>query len=414
MQKKSVGYYCWAGPGTIRMIHTKFFSPKINEQSLLESYDYDYIARTQDILGVTDYWVTYSWGFHPNIEKEDYSFILSRLKNFHKLGIKVHAYIQGPNVVREGFEDKKWYAKDHNNRNISYYRNRDVVCVNSQEYRDFTAQKILSLKDSGFSGIFIDNIQMGQLGMPLYYNNKPFVFAGCACEVCSKKFKQSSGHEIPRDFEKDPHITAEYLKFRTNSTTGFVSELQNVAKSINMQFGVNTFDPKKENEYIYGSSLGQLAPHLDYILIENHSFPNMTGKQGNRYVQKLAMNLNTPIYVLPYKIGIGYDSEFSYNDFVIQLSEAEHFNVNPMIKGSEYTSGGIWHNLNISRLKPLQYAKKFKFSTIHHIKKKSMAMLHIPGIRYAIKNHYNTAYRMFMENRMVRELFAWAYPLAVA
>jgi hypothetical protein len=395
------------------MIETKFFSPRIDEKSLMESYDYDYIAKAQEVFGITDFWATYSWGFHPSIEQEDYDFILSRLQNFHKLGIKVHAYIQGPNVVTSGFADKQWYAKDHKKRRISYYRSRDMVCLNSQEYIDFTAQKILSLKDSGFAGIFIDNIQMGQLGMPLYYKNRPFVFAGCTCEVCQKKFLDMSGTHIPTDFEKDPDITSEYLKFRVDSTTSFVKELKQVSKSIGMQFGVNTFDPKKENEYVYGSSLTALEPHLDYILIENHSFPDRSGGIGNRYIQKFAMNLTTPLYVLPYKIGIGYDKEYSQNDFSLQLSEAEHLHVNPMIKGSEYTSGGIWHNLTVANMSPIQYQKNVKLSTLKNVAKKSLSLLHIPGVRSLIKDNYNLSYRMFMESRVVRDSFSWAYPLAV-
>jgi hypothetical protein len=32
-----IGYYCWAGPGTIRMIKVKYFNPRIDEKSLMTS-----------------------------------------------------------------------------------------------------------------------------------------------------------------------------------------------------------------------------------------------------------------------------------------------------------------------------------------------------------------------------------------
>lgn len=51
---KRIGYYCWAGPTTIDMINVKYFSPKINEHSLLTSYDYDTLALLKEIFGITD------------------------------------------------------------------------------------------------------------------------------------------------------------------------------------------------------------------------------------------------------------------------------------------------------------------------------------------------------------------------
>jgi hypothetical protein len=56
------------------MIDVKYFDPKIDRQSLLACYDYDYVAKVKDLLGVTDYWVTYSWGFSDETEQEDREF----------------------------------------------------------------------------------------------------------------------------------------------------------------------------------------------------------------------------------------------------------------------------------------------------------------------------------------------------
>jgi hypothetical protein len=71
---KRTGFYCWAGPGTIRMIKLKFFNPKIDRHSLMHSYDYNYLSKAKELFGITDVWATYSWGFSPETEKEDYKF----------------------------------------------------------------------------------------------------------------------------------------------------------------------------------------------------------------------------------------------------------------------------------------------------------------------------------------------------
>ena len=65
---RRIGYYSWAGPNTIDMLKTKYFSPKLSLNSIMNSYDYEYLAELKDKFGVTDFWCTYSWGFANGLE----------------------------------------------------------------------------------------------------------------------------------------------------------------------------------------------------------------------------------------------------------------------------------------------------------------------------------------------------------
>jgi hypothetical protein len=57
------GMYAWGGPGTIRLLQTKYHSPQIDVPSFLTLYDRDRVQQAKRIFNLTDAWVTYSWGF---------------------------------------------------------------------------------------------------------------------------------------------------------------------------------------------------------------------------------------------------------------------------------------------------------------------------------------------------------------
>jgi hypothetical protein len=48
------GVYCWAGPGTERMIRLKYPHHKIDLPSVWQSYDYDQLKQAKEKLGTTD------------------------------------------------------------------------------------------------------------------------------------------------------------------------------------------------------------------------------------------------------------------------------------------------------------------------------------------------------------------------
>ena len=85
MKKNSrVGIYAWGGPGTVRLLQTKYHRPKIDQASFLELYDFPSLQKLKQLFGVTDAWVTYSWGFSDETESVDRRFIQLKLKNFAK------------------------------------------------------------------------------------------------------------------------------------------------------------------------------------------------------------------------------------------------------------------------------------------------------------------------------------------
>ncbi|MCD4686006.1 MAG: hypothetical protein K8S97_08720 [Anaerolineae bacterium] len=66
-----IGLYAWGGPGTIRLINTKYHAPRIDAASFMQLYEPEFLRAARATLGVTDMWVTYSWGFGDAAEQED-------------------------------------------------------------------------------------------------------------------------------------------------------------------------------------------------------------------------------------------------------------------------------------------------------------------------------------------------------
>ena len=204
MITSKAGIYNWSGPGTVRMIELKYPGDKINHHSVLTAYDEDNLYHAQQKLGISDAWVSYSWGFHPSTEKPDYQFLRTKLKNFHKLGIRTHAYIQGPNLVYAEHQDRDYYCRSYNGQLIPYHRGRKMACVNNPYFKKYIEFKIGQALKEEVDGVFVDNCYFGQ--MPLMVGNKNVSFFGCNCQHCQKKFKQESGFSIPSYFKIDSDV----------------------------------------------------------------------------------------------------------------------------------------------------------------------------------------------------------------
>lgn len=410
---RKVGFYCWAGPGTIRMLELKFFNPRIDYKSLMQSYDYDYLARIQDTFGVTDVWATYSWGFNPKTEKEDYNFLLSKLNNFKKLGIQVHAYMQGTNLVYSEFPDVDWFCEDEHGRPVTYYRGRRVTCVNNPGFTQFVNKKIEKLVDLGFDGMFMDNVVMGQMPVPIFKNKLPFVFAGCRCIYCLKKFSEETGETIPVNLERNPDITKEYLNFRVKSLTNFIEGNSKLVRSKKMQFGTNSYDPLFNTDFVFGFNIKNLQNSQDYILFENHSFPNPKKRLGNEYIDVLSKTMKKPVFCVSYKKGIGQDSEYSQDDFNNLYSE--EFSFSHCLKGSEYLTNGVWHNLRIEKYTRPEISKSPKQKQVEKQRARLTAQLlkHRP-VKSLVKRLYNPMFTAYMEKRRLRRILDRFYMLAVS
>jgi len=385
------------------MTNLKFFDPKIDRDSLMSSYDYDYLAKVKEKFGITDFWATYSWGFNPKTEEEDYKFLLDRLDNFKRAGLKLHAYVQGPNVVYKEFPDANWYAVDQLNRPITYYRGRRVTCLNSSEFRGYKFRQLEEMSRLGFDGIFMDNIQMGQLGIPTYDDSLPFAFAGCYCDHCRRDFKQKFGRDIPNDFEKDKELTKLYLQYRVDVTTEFVGACANIVHKQGLEFGTNSFEPKFNTKYVFGIDLSKLSKIQDYMLFENHSLPSTDGKINNAYIDSVTKDFSCPVFVISYKQGIGHEPAYTQTDLDNIFTEDNRSNFYSCIKGSEYCTNGVWHNLRIDEYNKLNYNEKLLSGFPPKFKDGiERYMMRTPLVRAILKRHYNSLQTFFLESRVGR------------
>lgn len=408
-----VGYYLWGGPGTIRITQVKYFSPRFDEHSMMTCYDYDYLAKAQDLFGITDCWVTYSWGFADKTEEEDRRFILDRLDNFKRLGIRTHAYIQGPNLVFDEFPDKPdWWARDEKGRRIWYYRGRGVCSIHNEEYVDYLVNKIEATHGLGFDGIYIDNVQHGQLGTPTVKEGElPFVFCGDASPAARAAYQAETGLPIPEDFELDLELTRSYLDFRVRSNTAFIKRLADVVHAGGMEFGTNFYDPKFDPTHIYGINLAETAAVQDYVLFENHALPRDDGRKHNGYIDEIVGQVypDKPVFVVSYDQGVGMAPQFTQNQLDNLFSEAANARFSMCLKGGEFTTDGIWHCLYLD---DLQEPRRDKVLPRPEVKQQSDVvafLLSLDFVRMFLKRYYNPIFRATFEWRILRIILKVVY-----
>lgn len=337
-----VGYYLWGGPGTVRMLRTKYFHPRIDEESFLRAYDEDSLRAARDIFGVTDVWATLSWGFSDATEREDWDFLERRVDTFHRLGMRVHGYVQGPNVVVADFPHADWYCSTPQGHRIPYHRGRHLTCVNAPAFQSFFLQRVQRACTLPLDGIYIDNAFMGQLGVP----GAPRSFVGCACAHCRALFAQQYDDVIPHRTHPDHPTTQQYLSFRAGSLVALLQRAADIAHAAGKEFGSNSLDPRFDDRRTYGMDLAALCRMQDYLLFETVTHPD--GKtRGNGAVRAAmeALRPSVPVFVVSYKRGIGFDAQYAQRDVDAVFSEANTIGYRPCIKATEFVTRGTWHNL---------------------------------------------------------------------
>lgn len=406
-----IGLYLWGGPGMIRMNKVKYFAVRQDEDSIMHSYDADYLTRIKDLFGITDLWVTYSWGFSEATEAEDYAFLLKHLPEMKKLGFRVHAYVQGPNLVYREFPQATWWARDEKQRPITYYKGRWVCSIHDENYVEFVENKIKKTYGLGFDGIFIDNMQHGQLGVPMPDGMKPFVFCGDASPIAQAAFKAETGAYIPDDFERDPALTDAYLEFRVRANTNYVARLSEIVRAGGMEIGCNFYDPKFDPYYTYGIDIKAMEPHLDYILFENHSLPTSDGAKHNAYVEDFIRenNISVPVFVVSYAQGVGIEPQFTQEQIDNLFSEGKNANFHLCMKGGEFTTRRRWHSLyldglttpNRDKILPRQ-ARNLDSGLVN-------ALVNNPLARRLLKKYYNPIYTAAFERRSLRIIVYLVY-----
>ncbi len=346
--KKHVGMYAWGGPGTIRLLQTKYHSPKIDESRFLQLYEYDYWKKAQELFGVSDAWVTYSWGFSEQNEIEAYSFIRAKLEHFKKLGIKTHGYIQGFNVVTDNFIGRDIFCQDADGHFLPYSKGRSFTCPNSPEAVRVILDRVLWACQEEFDGIFIDNIIFGLPPVAVSVDFVPFF--GCACQFCRAAFKGQFSYDLPIKGLSGKTLT-DFLKFRVTSVEKVIAAAYQITQRFKKQLGVNLYDPFLHTSEIYfGYSLKSLDKYLSYYLIENHAHPARV-MTGNVHLLTFIKEAKKPVFVVSYKNGIGFEEQFSQQDIDLMFSESEALHYAPCLKATEFTTDGIWHPLKLEKLK---------------------------------------------------------------
>ncbi|MDH5533492.1 MAG: hypothetical protein OEX81_03640 [Candidatus Pacebacteria bacterium] len=397
MINAKAGMYNWSGPGTVRMINLKYPGDTINSKSVLGAYEYENLRHAKEKLNVTDAWVTYSWGFNPKTEQPDYKFLRSKLENFHKLGIRVHAYVQGPNLVLDDHQDRDYYCRTYNGGLIPYHRGRKMACVNNPYFNKYIRFKIgLALKEE-VDGVFVDNCYFGQ--MPLMVGNKNVSFFGCNCKYCQKKFKNTSGFNIPKYFKIDSDVYRAYKKFRIESLMGFVKDLSKQIKDAGKYFGVNTFDPKFDSNFYYGVDLQQMNDLVDYFLFENHALPRKNN--NNVHLESLIKELKKPVFIVSYKQGIGQEDIFRQNDFNAIHTEGLKIGYKPCYKSSEFTTKGEWFNLDFASLDVVKELSDLLIETIDH---PPIKQLKFPLLTPFYNKIYPPLLEKYFENMTMRKI----------
>lgn len=340
MNQQRVGIYAWGGPGTLRLLRTKYFSPRIDETSFLSLYEPETLQYFRDTYGVTDAWVTFSWGFSDEQEAEDRAFILEKLPNFQKLGIRTHAYVQGLNLVTDDFRSQDPFCRDWRGRHIPYSKGRSFTCPNNAAARNIIIDRVRAAAHLPFDGVFVDNLLFGL--PPVTLRQDYLSFCGCSCVHCQNSFQKIFGYPLPLAQKKSESVVRDYLRFRTQSVHSLVGDLSNIARTNNKEFGANLFDPVSHTpEALYGYSLPTLNTHLDYLLLENHHFPQKS--RNNSGVSQLAHQHQKPVFVVSYKKGISFDAEYSPADYHQLLAEGQTLGYSPCLKATEFFTRGQWH-----------------------------------------------------------------------
>lgn len=341
------GLYAWGGPGTVRLLQTKYFSPLIDEQSFLTLYDLETLKRFSERLDLTDIWTTFSWGFNDANETIDREFITSRLKNFHALELRAHAYIQGWNLVTADFPDAEFWAVDGNNQRMAYSKGRHFTCVNHPEFQKLFLNRVKAAAKEEFGGVFIDNIMFGL--PPLFVRSDFLPACGCRCEHCSQAFQKRYGYELPRFEITGKQQVNDFVRFRCDSTFSLLEKAANFTQKAKKEFGVNLYDPLHHTpELFYGYELSKVADLVDYLLVENHGLPITTTR--NEYLFPLLKLTRKPVFVVSYKEGIGFEPAYSPEDYATIEEESMELGYHPCYKGTEFTTEGIWHALRPDQL----------------------------------------------------------------
>ncbi len=337
------GLYYWAGPGTIRMTKLKFFDPAIDEQAFMNAYEPAILEQLQRVLGLTDAWVTYSWGFGDETEREDREWLRTKLPNFRRLGIRTHAYVQGLNVVTADC-DESLLARGRNGALLPYHRRRHLTCPLNPEARALLLGRVEAACREDVDGVFVDNFFFGKFPLPTW-GMTPFF--GCACAHCRAAFWK--GDRPPAWLALKDEQTQAYIAFRTGTMAALAAEIGALCRREGKLYGCNGLDLDLDPRLFYGYELTDLAAAQSYLLVENFNHP--ARGRSNTHLEPLIKSANVPVAIVSYTRSIGRHPALSQTDIDSVHTDAARSGYLPVYKGSEFRTAGRWHPLAADSLR---------------------------------------------------------------
>ncbi|MFN3929036.1 MAG: hypothetical protein ACK4OK_05315, partial [Thermoflexus sp.] len=339
--------YLWGGPGTIRMNRLKFMGAPVDEEAHLEAYAETGARRVIDEIGCNWAYLTYNWGFPPEVEHEDWATFERAAEVYHRMGGHVFAYIQTSNCVFDGsYRSRDWYAQDPAGRPVYYYTGRYMTCWSNPEWLAHLRERVRDALARGADGIFFDNPWHG--AQPLLLSGLWVGSAGCHCPRCRSAFRQATGLEIPRLIEPErDEATRIYLRWRAELVARTLAALAEEIRAIKPDalVSANDFDVVMRPSFlIYGIDVEKLARIQDILMVEDFGLPRWDGARLVNNATTLrtvrALAGGTPISTISYDRGIGFDGVYPPRRFLQHVAEAVACGAIPVIKGTEFVERG--------------------------------------------------------------------------
>ena len=341
--------YLWAGPGTIRMNKLKFMGVNVDEQVHFSAHQTDSVNIVVDSLYQNWIHLTYSWGFPPEIELEDWESFELATQEYHRRNTKVFAYIQSSNCVYSGsFQNKNWYAMTPNGKKVFYYSGRFMTCFQQQEWLNYLKERISDAINRGADGIFFDNLWYGLQPNSLF--NTWLGGAGCYCKTCQATYYSETGSKLPTFIDLKETDSIKYIEWRSQKMTQIIEELSIFSRSLkpDVVISANDYDPiMRPVKLIFGIDFEPLAKIQDVTMIENFALPKWQTEPVKILVNNALTIRNTQPFlpenkhlsVLSYDAGIGFDPVYPIRRTLTGMAEAAALGCSMTTKGTEYHDG---------------------------------------------------------------------------
>jgi hypothetical protein len=348
------------------MNRLKFMGAPVDEAVHHEAHTPAGVRRMVEEASFNWVYLTYNWGFPPEVEQEDWQAFRDAVALYQQAGAQVFGYVQTSNYVYDGsFVERDWMARDPRGRPFYYYTGRYMTCWRHPEWRDHLREIVHGVVTAGAEGVFFDNPWHG--AQPLHFGGAWMGPAGCYCPRCRMAFRQATGLEIPTSLTPaTDEASRRYLRWRARHVTETLGELAEHARALNpaVVISANDFDAvMRPSTLAYGIDLTALAKVQDVMMIEDFGLPRW--KSGptpllanNALTLRTARALvgETPLSTDPYDQGIGFDGVYSPRRFRQGIAEAAACGAPMVVKGTEFVEDGAFTLLTAERFAPQRAA----------------------------------------------------------